>query len=279
VKPYIFEFAPDGLASLEVEETPVKREETPVKREPETESAVAKAEPETKPAVAKPEREAKPAIEEPEPEAEPAAEEPPTEKQRLPLRLPRVRPVTVVLILALAAVSTFAIGQWRHAHDLSAQTAQRRAVEQSAGKVASTFFNWDYQHMQVSFTAKYALLTKSAADAIRPTAPTLTAYFTTNKAMSTVQINGIYPGEIKGEDAAVVVAVDTRVTTAASIQTNIGATLLISMKRVSGSWLANNISLTGTGKETYTDPQGKPITSPPTAGTRPSARPTVSPAP
>lgn len=272
-EPYIFELAPGELAAPE---DGTEAEETP-------------PEPKAKPAPLRfrlpraawvrlqPSAAEEPAAVERPVTKEPVVEEPVAER-RLTLRLPRWRPVTVMLILALAAVSTFTVWQWRRAHDLSAETAQRRVLEQSSAKVATTFFNWDYQHMQASFTAKYALLTKSAADAIRPTAPTLTAYFTTNKASSTARIDGIYPGEIKGEGASVVVAVDTRVTTSSSIQTNTGATLLLSMRRVSGRWLANNIALTGTGQESYTDPQGKPITAP-SSSAAPSARPSASPTP
>jgi signal transduction histidine kinase len=196
-EPYIFELAPDDLdpdPDLDTEAED-EAEETETPPEPQTkpaatrvrlrravwvrlESQAAKKQQATEEPEAAEESEA--AEEEQSDGEREAAEELPVNKRRLP----RWRPVTVVLILALAAVSTFAIAQWRQAHDLSAARVQRKLLEQSSAKVASTFFNWDYQHMQASFTAKYALLTKSAADAIRPTAPTLTAYFTNNKAMS-----------------------------------------------------------------------------------------------
>jgi hypothetical protein len=292
-KAYVFDLAPDGLALLEIDDE--EREATvphgedaegdemvPRREDEENEETVPRGEDEAEPLPATRWQSARARLRIPEAvraRLDSAAAEEPPEKHRPTegrQRSATWRPATVILILTLAAVSTFAIVQWRHVHALSAEKAERRALEQGSGRVASTFFNWDYQHMQASFDAKYALLTKSAADTIRPTASTLTTYFTSNKAMSTAHVNGIYPGEINGDAAAVVVAVDTRVTTSASIQTNTGATLLLSMKRVGGRWLANNIALTSPGQESYTDPKGKPITAPSSAGALPGARPSAS---
>ncbi|MCW2887291.1 MAG: hypothetical protein JWL58_4153 [Streptosporangiaceae bacterium] len=186
--------------------------------------------------------------------------------------------ISSLLVIALAAVSTIMVLLWRHNSDLSADKAQRQALQQNAGKVAATFFNWDYQHMQQSFAAKYALLTSSAANAIKPTEAALTSYFTTNKTASTARLSGIYPGVIRGDDATVLAVVDTRVTTSASIQTNTGATLLINMKRVKHIWLADNITLVSSGRQSYTDPAGKPI-SPPSTGGLPGAGASPSPSP
>jgi hypothetical protein len=73
------------------------------------------------------------------------------------------------------------------------------------------------------------------------------------------------------------VIINTKVTTAKSVQSNTGATVAISMKRVSGRWLANNITLLGSGVESNTDQNGKPKagnSSPLLPGTSPSAQPT-----
>jgi hypothetical protein len=195
---------------------------------------------------------------------------------------PRPRSVTRLMVqivpaVALVALSVLFAIVWRQNADLSDDVRQRRSLNSSAGKVASTFFNWDYQHMDQSFAAKYPLLTKAAGDAIRPTAATLTSYFTTNKVSSAATISGIYPGDIKGDGANVMVIINTKVTTAKSVQSNTGATVAISMKRVSGRWLAGNITLLSSGVESTTDQNGKPLTNTGGStlpGTVPSGRPT-----
>ncbi|MGI8329370.1 hypothetical protein ACRYCC_05350 [Actinomadura scrupuli] len=200
-----------------------------------------------------------------------------TSRVRALVRRGRI-PVTSGLLLqlvpavALVVLSVLLVIVWRQNADLSDDARQRRDLNSSAGKVASTFFNWDYQHMDQSFAAKYPLLTKAAADAIRPTAATLTSYFTVNKVSSAATIGGIYPGEIKGDDANVMVIINTKVTTSKSVQSNTGATVAISMKRVSGKWLAGNITLLSSGVESTTDQNGKPL--PKTNGsTQPNAIP------
>ncbi|MBO2447680.1 hypothetical protein J4573_11320 [Actinomadura barringtoniae] len=170
-----------------------------------------------------------------------------------------LRVISAVVLGALVTVSVLLVLTWRENGRLSEQARQRRELAASASEVTRVFFNWDYQHMQQSFDAKYPLLTKAAADAIRPTAATLTSYFTSNKASSTASITGVYPGEKKGQDASVMVVINTRVTTTKSIQSNQGAAVSLTMKRVAGAWLASNITLLGSGAETVTDPKGKPL--------------------
>lgn len=165
----------------------------------------------------------------------------------------------VVLVLALVAVSALLVIVWRQKGDLSEDARQRKSLVSSAEKVADVFFNWDYGHMKQSFDAKYPLLTKKAADSIRPTAATLTSYFTQNKVSSKATISGAYPGDIKDGAANVLVVINTKVTTNKTVQSNTGATVGLSMKRVSGKWLAGNITLLSQGAQSATDENGKPI--------------------
>ncbi|MFB4297598.1 hypothetical protein [Actinomadura sp. NTSP31] len=186
------------------------------------------------------------------------------------------RILTIVPLVALVAVTVLLYTVWQGKDDLAKDAQQRHSLAGSAGKVASVFFNWDYQHMSQSFAAKYPLLTKAAADAIRPTAATLTSYFTTNKVSSKAAITGIYPGEVKNRAANVMVVINTRVTTAKTVQSNTGATVALSMKLVSGKWLAGNITLLSQGVESATDENGKPLsggTGSGLPGALPSARP------
>lgn len=165
--------------------------------------------------------------------------------------------VPAVALIAVGAVLTFV---WLEKNDLAGAQERRSALVGAAGKVASTFFNWDYKHMDESFAAKYPLLTEKAADAIRPTADTLTTYFTKNKVSSRADISGVYPGEIDDGAANVLVVINTNVTTAKSVQSNTGATVALSMEYVSGEWLAANITLLSPGAEKVTDENGKPLT-------------------
>ncbi|MDX6741482.1 hypothetical protein [Actinocorallia sp. A-T 12471] len=243
-----------------------KPEEPKKSEEPEGPEKAAKPEELAESAKPKEPKEPETAEEPEEPEEPDKAEEDapaaPT-RRRLTVTLPAMpsvgRAATAVLVVALAAVSVL---QWQQNGTLTAAEEDRRALEETSGKVASTFFNWDHAHMDESFQAKYALLTKEAGDAIRPTAETLTTYFTANKVSSLATIQGVYPGRIKDSAANVVVVIDTKVTTSASIQSNTGATLAISMKKVGGRWLAGNITLLSGGVEAYTDPSGKPIAPP-----------------
>ncbi|MFD0689512.1 hypothetical protein [Actinomadura fibrosa] len=164
--------------------------------------------------------------------------------------VPAVVAVALAVLLALV---------WRENGSLSDEADQRRELSGAAGRVAATFFNWDHQHMDQSFAAKYRLLTPAAADAIKPTAGTLTEYFRTNKVSSKAVVNGVYPGEAKRGGATVVVVINTKVTTATTIQSNTGATLALNMKRVGGRWLAENITLLASGVESTTDQNGKPL--------------------
>ncbi|MDL4816424.1 hypothetical protein [Actinomadura opuntiae] len=209
---------------------------------------------------------------------EPAAEEAPAEEAP-PRRLTGIgmRLLTVVTAIALVAVSALLYVVWQQKEDMSADARRQRDLAASARKVADVFFNWDYQHMSQSFAAKYPLLTKAAADAIRPTADTLTSYFTTNKVSSRATVTGVYPGAVKRGAANVMVVINTRVTTGKTVQANSGATVALSMKLVSGKWLAGNITLLSQGVESATDENGKPVSggtgSSGLPGTVPSARP------
>jgi hypothetical protein len=55
------------------------------------------------------------------------------------------------------------------------------------------------------------------------------------------------------------VIIDTKVTSDKTIQSNTGATVVLSMKRVKGRWLAGNITLLSSGLEGTTDKDGKPV--------------------
>ncbi|QFG20163.1 hypothetical protein [Actinomadura sp. WMMB 499] len=165
----------------------------------------------------------------------------------------------IVPAAALVAVSAALGVVWQDRNDLASAADGRRDLAGAAGKVASVFFNWDYQHMDESFAAKYPLLTEQAADAIRPTASTLISYFTKNKVSSQAHISGIYPGEVKDGAANVLVVINTKVTTAETVQSNDGATVALSMERASGRWLAGNITLLSPGAESVTDENGKPL--------------------
>ncbi|MFV2179743.1 hypothetical protein ACFHW2_42930 [Actinomadura sp. LOL_016] len=165
----------------------------------------------------------------------------------------------IVPVAALVAVSAALGVVWQDKSDLASDAEVRRDLVGAAGKVAGTFFNWDHRHMDESFSAKYPLLTKKAADAIRPTAPTLTDYFSKNKVSSEARISGIYPGEVKDGAANVLVVINTKVTTAETVQSNNGATVALSMERASGRWLAGNITLLSPGAEAVTDENGKPL--------------------
>lgn len=188
-----------------------------------------------------------------------------------------VRVLTIVPAVALVAVTALLCVVWQQKGDLSADARRQRDLAASARKVADVFFNWDYQHMAQSFAAKYPLLTKAAADAIRPTADTLTSYFTTNKVSSRATVTGVYPGAVKHGAANVVVVINTKVTTGKTVQANSGATVALSMKLVSGKWLAGNITLLSQGVESATDENGKPVPggtgSSGLPGAVPSARP------
>ncbi|MBW8486350.1 hypothetical protein [Actinomadura parmotrematis] len=184
--------------------------------------------------------------------AVPAA--PPPRRTSLRRRILLLAPVA-----ALVAASAALGAVWEQKDDLAADARQRRDLAASATKVTGVFFNWDYRHMDQAFAAKYPLLTTAAADAIRPTAATLTSYFSTNKVSSKAAVSGVYPGEIKGRDANVMVVINTKVTSAKTIQSNTGATVALSMKRVSGRWLAQNITLLSQGVEATTDLNGKPV--------------------
>ncbi|GAA3204216.1 hypothetical protein [Actinocorallia longicatena] len=185
----------------------------------------------------------------------PAEPETPPPAPRSRLR----RALGLIPSILLVAVSVACALLWRHDARLSDAAQQRQELSDSAGKVAGVFFNWDYQHMDQSFAAKYPLLTDAAADAIRPTAATLTTYFTDKKVSSTASITGVYPGTIKGSDANVMVIINTRVTTDKTVQANTGATVVLSMKRIKGRWLAGNITLLSSGVEATTDKNGKPV--------------------
>lgn len=188
-----------------------------------------------------------------------------------------MRVLTIVPALALVAVSVLLCVVWQQKGDLSADARRQRDLAASARRVADVFFNWDYQHMAQSFAAKYPLLTKAAADAIRPTADTLTSYFTTNKVSSRATVTGVYPGAVKHGAANVMVVINTRVTTGKTVRANSGATVALSMKLVSGKWLAGNITLLSQGVESATDENGKPLSggtgSSGSPGAVPSARP------
>jgi hypothetical protein len=183
------------------------------------------------------------------------AGEPPPARRRTVLGLA----FRIVPAVALVAVSVVLYLVWQDRSGLAEERQRREDLASAARKVASTFFNWDHQHMQQSFEAKYPLLTKKAADAIRPTAGTLTSYFTTNKASSKASISGVYAGEIKGRNANVMVVINTRVVTSKTIQSNNGATVALSMTLDSGRWLAGNITLLSPGAQSATDEKGKPL--------------------
>ncbi|TDD91763.1 hypothetical protein E1293_01580 [Actinomadura darangshiensis] len=185
-----------------------------------------------------------------------------------------IRILTIVPALALVAVSVLLCVVWQQKGDLSSDARRQRDLAASARKVADVFFNWDYQHMDQSFAAKYPLLTKAAGDAIRPTAGTLTSYFTTNKVSSRATVTGVYPGAVKRKAANVMVVINTKVTSGKTVQANNGATVALSMKLVSGKWLAGNITLLSQGVESATDENGKPVSGGAgLPGTVPSARP------
>lgn len=188
-----------------------------------------------------------------------------------------MRVLTIVPALALVAVSVLLSVVWQQKGELSADARRQRDLAAGARKVADVFFNWDYQHMAQSFAAKYPLLTKAAADAIRPTADTLTSYFTTNKVSSRATVTGVYPGAVEHGAANVMVVINTKVTTGKTVQANSGATVALSMKLVSGKWLAGNITLLSQGVESATDENGKPLSggtgSSGLPGAVPSARP------
>jgi hypothetical protein len=188
-----------------------------------------------------------------------------------------MRVLTIVPVLALVAVTALLCVVWQQKDDLSADARRQRDLAAGARKVADVFFNWDYQHMAQSFAAKYPLLTKAAADAIRPTADTLTSYFTTNKVSSRATVTGVYPGAVRHGAANVMVVINTRVTTGKTVQANSGATVALSMRLVSGKWLAGNITLLSQGVESATDENGRPVSggtgSSGLPGTVPSARP------
>jgi hypothetical protein len=187
-----------------------------------------------------------------------------------------LRSVPFMALAGLITVSVLLSIVWQQKNDLSHGARQQRDLGDSASRVADTFFNWDYQHMEQSFNAKYPLLTKAAADTIRPTAATLTGYFTANKISSKADITGIYPGGIKGGKANVMVVMNTKVTTSKTIQSNTGATLALGMTRVSGKWLAANISLLAPGAESVTDQNGKPLKNGTNGASVPNAIPTTS---
>ncbi|OLT16579.1 hypothetical protein BJF79_18360 [Actinomadura sp. CNU-125] len=173
---------------------------------------------------------------------------------------PRTRvALRVVPTVALVAVTAGLAVVWQDRNDLAGEADTRRELVGAASKVAGTFFNWDYRRMDESFKAKYPLLTEKAADSIRPTAETLTTYFTKNKVSSQAHINDIYPGEIKDGAANVLVVINTKVTTVESVQSNTGATVALSMERTAGRWLAGNITLLSPGAESVTDENGKPL--------------------
>ncbi|WP_026401588.1 hypothetical protein [Actinomadura rifamycini] len=175
-------------------------------------------------------------------------------------RGPRVRlALRIVPAAALVAVSAALGVVWQDKSELAREAELRRDLASAAGKVADTFFNWDHRRMDESFAAKYPLLTEKAADAIRPTAASLTSYFTKNKVSSEARIHGIYPGEIEDGAANVLVVINTKVTTAETVQSNNGATVALSMEHASGRWLAGNITLLSPGAESVTDENGEPL--------------------
>jgi hypothetical protein len=168
--------------------------------------------------------------------------------------------LSVVLATALAAVSTFAFVQWREYGSGSSSQAVRQKVAERAGLIVSTLFTYDYHDAKGYLEKQAAVMTKSAAAAVKPNWATLTTLFETGKYVSTAQIEQVYVGDVSGSKASVIVVVNNKLVTSRGIQNSVGATLQFSLAKENGVWLASAVpKLESTGVQTNTDLQGKPL--------------------
>ncbi|MGI8332953.1 hypothetical protein ACRYCC_23625 [Actinomadura scrupuli] len=168
--------------------------------------------------------------------------------------------LSVVLATALAAVSTFAFVQWREYGSGSSPQAVRQKVAERAGVIVSTLFTYDYHDAKGYLEKQAAVMTKSAAAAVKPNWATLTTLFETGKYVSTAQIEQVYVGDVSGDKASVIVVVNNKLVTSRGIQNSVGATLQFSLAKENGVWLASAVpKLESTGVQTNTDLQGKPL--------------------
>jgi hypothetical protein len=175
----------------------------------------------------------------------------------------RIRVLTILsvaLATALAAVSTFAFMQWREYGSGSSPQVARQKVAERAGEIVGTLFTYDYHDAKGYLQKQAAVMTKSAAAAVRPNWATLTTLFETGKYVSTAQIEQVYVGDISGNKASVIVVVNNKLITSQGIQNSVGATLQFGLAKENGVWLANAVpKLESTGVQTNTDLQGKPL--------------------
>lgn len=203
------------------------------------------------------------APEEAEPEAAVKAE---SEEQ--PDRPGPRRVVTMVLAAVLAAAlvtaAALAVLLIRSGGDSRVEITER------AGYIASTIYNYDYEHVNAYQKAQASVLAPDTAAKVKQSWGTLSAFITNGRLVSVAKINKVYTADIHGNTASAIVDVDIRLTTAKGIATQTSAMVEFSLIRRHGSWLANDApKLISPGTETDTDLQGNPL--------QPAASPSATP--
>ena len=205
-------------------------------------------------------------------EKAPAPEEPDGVEPRGPLLSPLVR--TVAAIVVIAALASFGLFEWRQASDLSAKQEVRRQVEAKLTEFGGAVGTYDTSNVKASQDkiASYmvgdalSVFQANAAKAQTLTDPSKAKVTTVSKARQVIV------GNVNGEFATGLIAVDITLTTDQGSAPMSNNYLVIDLVRQKGVWKVSKLTPIGSPSDSGTDG---------TTGTIPgtSATPTPTPTP
>ncbi|MCW2914766.1 MAG: hypothetical protein JWN52_2834 [Actinomycetia bacterium] len=183
----------------------------------------------------------------------PAPEEPDGAAPRGPLLSPLVR--TVAAIVVIAALASFGLFEWRQASDLSAKQEVRRQIEAKLTEFGGAVGTYDTSNVKASQDkiASYmvgdalSVFQANAAKAQTLTDPSKAKVTTVSKARQVIV------GNVNGEFATGLIAVDITLTTDQGSAPMSNNYLVIDLVRQKGVWKVSKLTPIGSPSDSGTD--------------------------
>lgn len=130
-----------------------------------------------------------------------------------------LKPVTGVLVVALAAAITVAVVQWRRADRLGVELDQRNLVAATASDVGQALFTYDYRDLGAAQRRILSLASGTFAQQERTASDGVEAALAKARAQSTATVSEVSVTGVADGSAGAFVLVDTRARGTAGVTT------------------------------------------------------------
>lgn len=186
----------------------------------------------------------------------------PAARPGLVIRLPRLRVVLAVLLVA--ALATVAFTQWRRASDVSGEAATRKDVGVAASQLVEAVLSYQSTDLESARQRVLALATAEFDQRYTDEFTTkMTPLIQQLQASATGTVVDVYVAEMTGDTARSIVVADQHVTTTAGTRTLDHVYLQVELARQNGTWLVSAVTPIGANNEALTAPTAPSAPQPP----------------